>query len=197
MEGEFALGLRVEGDEFAGGAGELGDAGNHLIVENALGIVGDDHGIAGGDFLGEQRLRLQGGHPVGRGWGLKIDPAELLALHHYAGLYDRLGRARRFDYGDFFALERLGQLGARFVRAHESADRATSAERGDIECDVGGTAGGPRLAGDIDHGHRGLGRDAGSISPDVAVQHDIADDQNAQACDFFEQRRERFHAQIS
>ncbi|MCX6943176.1 MAG: hypothetical protein NT173_00165 [Opitutales bacterium] len=186
-EGERAARLGVEGDERAGGAGQRGHPGDELVVQDALGVVGEDHGVAGGDVPREQGLGLGGAHAVVGGRGLAVDPAQLLPLHHHAGFHDRLPPARRAEGLDALGLQHLAQLAARLVLPEEAGDRAVGAQRGEVQGDVAGAAGRPGLAVHVDHRHRRLGRDARGITPDVAVEHQVADNKDAQARDFAEQ----------
>ena len=87
---EGVLRLGVQGDEFAGGAGEGGDAGDELVGKDAFGVVGEDDGVVRADGGAEKFFGGVGGDGVGGGRGLAIEATKLLALDEHAGFDDGL-----------------------------------------------------------------------------------------------------------
>ncbi len=149
------------------------------IVEHAFGVVGQNDGVARGDFLREQRLGLRGANQVGLWRRFPIDAAKLLALHHHPRLHDGLAVAGRAERGNFFVMQGRGELAAGFVLPEITGDGAARAERSEVERDVASATGGPRFAIDVDDGHGRLGRNARGVAPDVAIEHDVANHQHA------------------
>jgi len=60
-------------------------------------------------------------------------------------------------------------------------------EGGDVQGDVGRSARRPGVPFDVNDGDRRLRGDSRGVSPDVVVEHHVADDQNAQAADLLEE----------
>jgi hypothetical protein len=67
----------------------------------------------------------------------------------------------------------------RLVLANHGKQRHLRAQRGDVACDVGGPARTLLGAPDVHHRHRRLGRNARHFAKPVAIQHHVADDENA------------------
>jgi hypothetical protein len=192
-EGQLALRFGIEGDKLAGGPGEFRDLGDQLIGKDALGVVGENHGVGRADRFTQQNPGLGRGDGVVTLGRLAVEAAELLVLHQHAGLDDGGTGARRGEGGDALFLQDLGEFGPGLIRADETGHGAAGAERGEVEGDIGRPAGRPRIAGNVHHRHRGLGRNAGGITPDVVVEHHIADDEDVQPGDLPEQGGQAFH----
>jgi hypothetical protein len=190
---QLSFGLRIERDEFAGGAGQLRHAGHELVAKNAFRVVGKNDGVTHANFSREQRLDFRSGKLVRGHRRLAIEPAELLMLHEHAGLENRRRLARRGDRRDFFAVQDRGETRAGIVAPDEPGHGALCAQRGDVERDVGSAARGPGIATDVHHGDGRLRGNARGVAPDVVVEHDIPDHEDAQARDRFEQCGETFH----
>src|SRR5690606_746035 len=126
---------------------------------------------------------------------LAVEPAELLVLDEHAGLDDGRRAAGRGEGGDLFLREDFGQLLARGVGPEVAGDGAAGAERGEVQGYVGGAAGGPGVARDVDHGHGRLRRNARGVAPDVVIEHHVADDEDAEAGDLFQERGKTFHGE--
>ena len=132
-----------------------------------------------GDGAAQEFLGGIGGDGVSGGWGFAVQAAELLALDENAGFDDRLGVAGGGEGGDFFLSERGLQGSTGFVVAEVADDGRLGAEGSEVERDVGGTAGGGGFTLDVYDGDGSLGRNAGGVAPEIAVEHHIADDEDA------------------
>ena len=181
VEIEAAPRLRIQGDELARGPGQASELTEHRVVQDALGVVGEDHGVAV-----RQRRPDQGGqtiewHLVGGRGGLPVEPAELLLPHQHAGLDDGRGIPRGGNRINAALPQELREAPAALVVPEAAHHRAARAEGGEVQGDVGGAPRGPGVTRDVDHRHRRLRGDAGGVAPDVVVEHHIADHEDAQA----------------
>ena len=66
-----------------------------------------------------------------------------------------------------------------FVGAGDSERSDLGAKRGEIGRDIAGSAQAGGLRNKIDHRHGGLGRKPRGLAPNVAVEHEVADDADA------------------
>lgn len=85
--------------------------------------------------------------------------------------------AEGVDAGGF---KQAGELFLLGVVAPEAGEEGLATEAGEIEGDVGGTTGAIVALGVAEDGNRGLWRDAIDFALDVAVEHDVADDKDAE-----------------
>ena len=118
----------------------------------------------------------------------------MLAADEDAGLDDGVAGAGRGDGGDFLFREDATQAVASLVVAEEAGNGGLGPERGEIERHVGRAARAVAVALEVDDGHGRLGRDALRVTPDVVVEHHVADDEDAEFGNFPE---EGFHQRIS
>ena len=84
---------------------------------------------------------------------------------------------------------------ARFVIADQAEGFDARAERSQVCGDVASAAEAFTLFGEIDDGNGGFGGEAGSGAPEVAVEHEVAEDADAAAFEFGKQAleaRQRF-----
>jgi len=184
---ERALGFGIEGDEFPRGPAQCGGACHHGIVQQAFGVIRQDHGVRRPNGGAEQGIELGRLDVIGRRRRLAIQPAKLLVLDQHPGLHDRRPASWRREDRNAFVGQNRFQLGTGVVAAHETGHRALGSERGDIEGNVPGSARGVGIVIDVDDRHRSLGRDPGGVTPHVMVKHHVSDDEDAQAGDFFKQ----------
>jgi hypothetical protein len=112
-----------------------------------------------------------------------VEPHHLLLVRDDARLLRRPPLARREDAGRRRArlLERAPQPVARRVAADETARRGPAAERAHVADDVARTARPQLLARDVNDGHRRLGGDAVDLSEHELIEHQVADDEHADA----------------
>ena len=82
---------------------------------------------------------------------------------------------------DPFRLYKLDDPGPGLIVADDPGRKDFSPQRAEVADDVAGPAQNVGLRADLDHLHRGLGRDTLHPAPEVLVEHQIADDQNAPA----------------
>ena len=98
-----------------------------------------------------------------------------------------------FDHGAHIHPQ-LGQFGPQPTALGSRADHAGHCNAGTQQAEVLGNVGGPPegklLVQHRNHGHRGLGRNPLHMSPDVLVQHQVADDEQTTT---FECRKIRLH----
>ena len=80
---------------------------------------------------------------------------------------------------DALGAEHVGELSPRVVMADHAAHAHASAESMDVVHHVGGRSEEHGLFRDVHHGHRRFRRDARDVSPDVVVQHHVADHRDA------------------
>ncbi len=128
----------------------------------------------GGAFF--EALGFDGGRGIA---ALDVEAEELLGAADDAGLGDGGERAGDDAGGvDAGAVEDGGQLGLLGVVAPEAAEEGLAAEAGEVHGDVGCAACALVAAGVAEDGNRGFGRDALDVAVDVAVEHDVADDED-------------------
>ena len=97
----------------------------------------------------------------------------------------RRGDAARHDrdavHADSGGAEQLADAVAGRVVAGPTRDVGVDAEPREVERDVAGATDGRRLAAEAHDRDRSLGRDAGDLADQVAVEHEVADDEHARA----------------
>ena len=176
MVARIVIPLGIDQDSLAGGACEL----DHFryMGESALGVVGQHQHVA----VGEQDLeigQLVRQHVVA-GLGLEIDAQQLLLPPDHAQL-DGGGNARIFVQArdDMLGFNQLPQPCAGLVVADHRQQRYPRAQGRRIARDIGRAAGTLLGALDLDYRHRGLRRDAAHLAEPVAIQHHVADHQQA------------------
>ena len=172
--------------------------GDHFsdVGQAALAVVGKDHRIAGSDTALEfGQLGLQ---DFMRGRRLEVDAQQLLLA----------ADDTQFDRGvdftvdvqngiDFTIDQQTGQAAPRFVVADHGQQRRSGAQGHRVARDVGGTARAFLDALDLDHRHRRFRRNPADFAEPVAVEHDIADHQQANAPDFVQHLVQRPMAKYS
>jgi hypothetical protein len=166
-------------------------AANELLrrSERALAVVGKHHGA--GLIQGSVELR-QGFRPCVQGAGLlDIQPDELLVAADDAHLGDgrHVPEPRRAKIDPDVA-KHLGQQIRRFIVSGHPDQNRPGSQRCDVEGDIGGASGSLLHPADVDHRNGGFGRDTLGVTMPVAVQHDVADNQNAGVT---EMRKQRIH----
>ena len=117
------------------------------------------------------------------GWGcvaaLDVEAKQLLGAADDAGLGDGGERAGNHAYGvDAGSLEDGGEFSLLGVVAPEAGEKGLAAEAGEIHGDVGCAAGTLVAPGVAEDRNWSLGRDALDVAVDVAVEHDVADDEH-------------------
>lgn len=127
----------------------------------------------------EQVVDLAGQRQRVGGEGLfEIDTQQLLVSAHDPELDDGrlVGNAleHRAHPG---SLQAIGQAVGGLVLAGDADQRRGCAQRGNVQGNVGRTAGAILDLIDLDHRHWRLGRNTRSTAMPVAVEHDIADHQ--------------------
>jgi hypothetical protein len=112
--------------------------------------------------------------------GFDVEAEELLRAADDAGLGDG-GEGGGDDAGgvDVRGFEGRGELALLGVGAPEAGEEGLAAEAGEVHGDVGGAAGALVTVGVAEDGDGGLGGDAIDLAEDVAVEHEVADDEDA------------------
>jgi len=120
---------------------------------------------------------------VGPGPGLAIEPHDLLVMRDDARLLRRRPRARDDDSGRVRAAraQRRDEPVAGGIPPDDAAHCGAAAERRDVAHHVPRAARPRVLIGDLDDGHRRFRRDAPHGAPDELVEHQVADDERADA----------------
>ncbi len=155
-------------------------AGAELVGERALGVVGEDDGV---DLFDEREDAVAEVFDVGAGGGFAgfdVEAEELLGAADDAGLGDG-GKGGGDDAGgvDVRGFEGGGELALLGVGAPEAGEEGLAAEPGEVHGDVGGAAGALVAMGVAEDGDGGFGGDAVDVADDVAVEHEVADDEDA------------------
>ena len=176
------VGFGVDEDGNAVGASGADGGEAEFGGERAFGVVGEDDGVDLGGELGDalgETGDLFGGNGIG---AFDIEAEELLAAPDDAGL-GRGGGARR---------ETMPRVSTRAASSSEAswvasasspqrpARKAWQPRPARLRGDVSGAAGAIEALGMAEHGDRGFGRDAVDLALNVAVEHDIADDEDAE-----------------
>ena len=142
----------------------------------ALAIIGEDHDIAVGNATLE--IGELGIEDFVRGRRLEVDPQQLLLATDDAQLHDGIDLGVNMQAGiDLPLFEQLAQRTAGLVITDNRQQGGHSAQRGGIAGNVGGATEALFHTLDLDHRHRGFRRNSTDITKPVAVEHDIADDQ--------------------
>ena len=155
----------------------------HVPGQHPL-VVVRQHGHGGGGqrVLGDAQQPLRELGVDGRG-DLVVGTEQLLALGEVAGLGGggaaALHQQPRLDVR--LAADQPGQVGPGLVVAHHGDEGDGGAERGQVAHHVAGAAGHRHVALDGQDGDRRLGRDAVDGAVDIAVEHGVADDEDAGA----------------
>jgi hypothetical protein len=153
--------------------------------EHALGIVREDHCLApgqGGPHRRQHRLRLR---RIGRPGRLVIDPDHLLGAGDDAHLAD--GRAAGALHHPVLdpriGAEQRPELRPRGIPPEQPDQHRAAAEGGDVARHVAGAARHRHQPALAQHGHRRLGRDALHLAIEEAVEHGIAEDEDAEGAE--------------
>ncbi|MND95865.1 hypothetical protein D3C80_881310 [compost metagenome] len=168
------LGIHQHRD--AGGAG----AGNHArhVVQGALAVVGEDHHVGPWQRLLHLAHQQAGVHVVE---GLfEIEAQQLLV----AGQHPQLGDGRVVGQtneitGDLDPCHLAGQGIGGLILTGQPEQHGLGTQGGGVQGHVGGATRALFDVLDLDHGHRRLGGDPAGGAMPIAIQHDIANDQNA------------------
>ena len=167
------LGVDENGDALLPGKGQ--DLVHELLRHDPLVVVRDDDPGVGVFF---QKADDPDADLVRDGLLLfLIDPHDLLVL----GVDARLDRRRpgrvHEDTAPFadVALDPDSLL----VVPHDADDERDRPQLGQVAADVPGPAEARGALPDLDHGHGRFGRDAGDVAPDVFVEHQVAEDEDA------------------
>mmetsp|Transcript_10440 Transcript_10440/g.42574 ORF Transcript_10440/g.42574 Transcript_10440/m.42574 type:complete len:200 (+) Transcript_10440:956-1555(+) len=124
---------------------------------------------------------------------LEVDPDELLGTSDHAQFDDGVQLLVVAQHGgDVMLVQQLAQLLGGLVLADHGQQRGLCAEGAHIQRDIGGTAQPQLLTLNPHDRHRGFRRDAIHGTVPVAVQHHIADDENA-SCGELRLARYRVH----
>ncbi len=192
---ERIIWVRVDGDDLAMLLRFADDERNQFLVDKPLGVILDDDGVVGENVRAEavEKPALA----VGVEWLARfvVDPDDLLLVLDLemvvklardradARLVRRGAQRRLADAvrGDVFGGKQLHQMPARFVLADDAGETRLCAQAGQVARHIGRAARIGRAPLDIDHRHRGLGRNAGDFAPKKLVQHQVADDENLAA----------------
>ena len=180
---------------------ESGDALAAAFIEDALGEgVGDDSFVVIGDY---QRMEAREAGLDSANQGLFDGGRERVAVlaidaHHLLMARDdaRLERSGALGIGDHAfgrhaqPCEAAAKIARGFIGSGDAERRDAGTERREIRGHVAGSAQARSFRDEIDHGHGGFRRKAVGAAPDVAVEHQIADDADAPATqaggEFFE-----------
>ena len=194
VELEGGAGLRVEGDELVR-AGLAADGADDVARHDALRVVRDDDRVGRRDAGGEGLRDVVGGERVGGGRVLAVDAAELLVAAHDARLLDRAAGRVGQDVveQDAAPAEDRAELLRPGVGPHRADEVHRHAEGAEVARHVGGPAGRVGVAVGLDDGHGRLGRNACRIAPEIVVQHQVPDDENAETGYFPKQFLHGFH----
>jgi hypothetical protein len=112
--------------------------------------------------------------------GFDVEAEELLRAADDAGLGDGGERGGDDPGGvDGCGFEGSGELALLGVGAPETGKESLAAEAGEVHGDVGGAAGTLVAVGVAQDGDGGFGGDAVDLAEDVAVEHEVADDEDA------------------
>lgn len=181
----------VDDERHAGGGAFL----DRMLAEprgaEAFGVVGQDDGpdLAGPDGLADIVFQAGPGLAAERSAVFEIEPQHLLV----AAQHSELGgggppvgeQAAAVDTG---VGQQLIQPLPAFVLADNAGKQDPAAETGEVIGHVAGAAEGGVLVGDAGDRHGRLGRDALDFAEVVAVEHDVADDEDGDVADAFLQQ---------
>ena len=143
-----------------------------LRRQGPLGVVGQDHRLDQRQQARQGRQQpLRGGGP-GADQDLVVDPDDLLPPGHHA-LLDDGGAARIRQQrlpADAGPVEQGAELGTGGIGADDAGQGGPDPEPGQVHRHVGGPARVLPPAGHPQHRHRRLGRQAGNLAGDIAVE---------------------------
>ena len=166
----------------------------HPRGEQALAVVREDHRLGSADALGERAHHLGLDVRSDRTRDLPVDPQHLLHAAGHAGLLGR--RTRAVDDaavgGHAHGLQHLAQHPPPAVVPHHAHGIHLGLQGAQVADHVAGAAEailGALRGQDRD---RRLGRDAAHLAADVAVEDQVADDQDARATDALQRGLELF-----
>ena len=175
--------LGIDQHRLVAGAGD----GDHLgdVGQAALAIIRED------DHIGLRHPLLEVGQlglqDFVRRRRLEVDAQQLLLAADDAQLDRGVDVAVDMQSGiDLLLFEQAGERAARFVVADDREQAGEGAERRRVARDVGGAAQTFFHALDPDHGHRRFRRNPADLAEPVAVEHDVADHQQANVADHVE-----------
>ena len=163
-------------------------AATSSLRQQAFRVIGEDDRVGRLHLGAEPGHGLGGVHRVMLCRRLAVEAAQLLVLRDHPGLDDGLPGSGQVDGLDAVPPQDVGELAAGLVVLNAAGGDGLRPKRHEIERDVGPGPGRVGVALDVHNGHRRLGRNARGIAPDVVIQHDVPDHQDAQTGDLLEQR---------
>jgi hypothetical protein len=189
----------IDEDGLFEGAGELNGLLAEGVGEETLVVIFEGEGVAGGEEvleMGEELGFLFGGEGTGD---------FLVEAEHLLGVAV-LCEADKADFGgggavgaaedgvgvDLLGGEEIEEEASLEIVAAGGGDEDFGAEGGECGGDVAGAAGALFAVAFLDDGDGGLGGEAFGVAEDVFVDHDIAEEEDARAGEFFDEGDEGF-----
>jgi hypothetical protein len=192
---ERIIRIGIDCDDFAVRLRLGHDQRDQFLIDEAFGVVLDDHRVVGANFGVESVEKPAPALGIERRARFVVHADDLLLVLDFemivelprdranAGLVRRGSQRGLADAvrGDALAGEKSYELLARLVLTDDAGESRVCAEAGQVARHIGRSARIGRTALDVDHRHGRLGRNARDFAPEKLIQHQVANDENLPA----------------